>query len=150
MRLGLFPGQQEFLRKAVRDADKYRGARRRFLAIFGVGVVGAAGAGYLGGRASSASAKPSEPPKDREARLLEDMKRIATGAMKELVERHAPFLACLDDHPEELLLWLGFERLAQLALLDARADLRSRLLITARAKRVPESFTSIVARLERG
>lgn len=150
MRLGLFPGQQEFLRQAVRDADKYRGARRRFLAVFGIGVAGAAGAGYFGGRASAATGKAPEPTKDPASRLLADMKRIATGPMAELLERHAPFLACLDDHPDESLLWLGFERLGQMALLDASVALRQRLLTTARAKTVPEAFAPIVARLERG
>jgi hypothetical protein len=115
-------------------------------------VVGAAGAGFAGGRTTAGSepAKAPEPAKDNEALLLEHMKELATGSMAELLQRHAPFLAYLDDHADERLLWLGFERLGQHALLEDLSTLRARLLVTARSKRAPDHIGNIVAKLERG
>lgn len=144
MRLGLFPGQQEFIRKAVRDAENYRGARRRFLAIFGLGVAGAAGAGFAGGRMM----READLPQTSEAQLLAEMKRIAVGPMPELLHRHATFLSFLDDHPDEALLWVGFERLGLTSIVEERRELRARLLTTARAKVVPDHITPLVARLQ--
>ncbi len=145
MRLGLFPGQQEFLRKAVRDADKYRGARRRFLAIFGIGVVGAAGAGFWGGRWT----RGSDAPATRQEQLLAEMKRAAVGPMPELLRRHSTYLAFLDDHVDESVLWVGFERLALTSIVEERRELRDRLLTTARSKPVPDHLVDLVARLNR-
>lgn len=150
MRLGLFPGQQEFLRKAVVDAEKYRGARRRFLAVFGIGVAGAAGAGFVGGRSMAASSEPTkatEPSKDRAALLLDQMKRAATAPMPELERQFGTLLATLDANGDQPLLWLGFERLAQRVVIDDQPALRARLLVTARSLTVPDHLTALVKRL---
>lgn len=150
MRLGLFPGQQEFLRKAVVDAEKYRGARRRFLAVFGIGVVGAAGVGFAGGRSTAASSEPAkltEPRNDRGSLLLEQMKRAATAPMPELERQFGTLLATLDANSTEPLLWLGFERLAQRVVIDDQPALRARLLVSARSLSVPDHLDALVKRL---
>ncbi len=149
MRLGLFPGQQEFLRKAVRDADKYRGARRRFLAIFGVGVAGAAGAGFVGGRWGRGEDAPQAEGEHVDRSLLQQFRTVAVGPLPELIDKNAMLLAVLDDHPEDPLLWLGYERLAQHALLESDAQLRTRLLSRASQKPVPGHVIPFVEQLRR-
>lgn len=152
MRLGLFPGQQEYLRKAVRDADKYRGARRRFLFTLAVAVPAAAVAGVAGALAWRGSPPPA-PTSEADALVLERLewaRRLADGPDDALLASSTTFLMVLDRCGGDQVLWRGFARLCEFALAADAADRRalaSRLLVSCRAQAVPPELRHLPDRL---
>lgn len=143
MRLGLLPSQQEYLRTAVRDAGKYRTARRRFLAWLGISVTSSSTAAFYAGRstAEAQQSKPETPPE------LTQMRKLAVAPIQHLESAYGTFLATLDDYSDDEVLWLGYERLCYHALVLERPQIKQRLLLTMRTRQVPVRAQDIANRL---
>jgi hypothetical protein len=143
MRLGLMPSQQEYLRTAVRDAGKYRTARRRFLAWLGLSVAGSSAAAFYAGR-STTGARETQPEISPQ---LAQMRKLALAPIQQLESAYGTFLATLDDHSDDETLWLGYERLCYQAMVMERPQIKQRLLLMMRTRQLPVRVQDIAGRL---
>jgi len=125
--------------------------RRRFLAILGLSVPLAAGAGFALAHWSMGSPRKRLPdPVDaRVVERLEWAHRLANGPDGALLAASTTFLMVLDRCGGDVALWRGFARLVRMAEADGqeRRALAARLLVSAEAQELPVELRGCEARL---
>lgn len=154
MRLGLLPSQQRALQRTLKKArafDRFRQrTRRQFLwfgALASVATVGA----FLGGRrtAGPADVAPKAGSSAIDPRLAL-AHRLASRSDADLWDGAATFLVVLDANRSDRALWMGFARLARMAIERDGVDatrLAQRLLRSAEAATLPEFVVPLLGPL---
>jgi hypothetical protein len=142
MRSGMLPSQQRALRRAFKKADAFDHFRTRTRRAFlGLGSLAAALGlgGLLVGRASVSDARAPRSDAYRE---------LALAPLDDLRSAHLGFLAALEEAPDDRALWVGFERLAQVALSQpTETELLRRLRATLRTNAPVRGFEWLTKRL---
>lgn len=142
MRSGMLPSQQRALRRVFKKADAFDHFRTRTRrAFFGLGSLAAALGlgGVFVGRATLS---------DTSARQFDRYRELALAPLDQLRSAHLAFLGALEQNPDDRTLWVGFERLAQLALSQpTEVDLLRRLRATLRSKTPMHGFDWLAKRL---
>ena len=156
MRLGLLPSQQRYLDQTFKKArafDHFRQRTRRAFLGLGALALGLGIGGFAAGRASGggSSRLGSGEVDPRLATKLDQARRLAAQTDEILRRDHATFLLVLDAVGDDETLWVGFARLANMALATKNAvdrQLAERLLATSRAASRPAHLNSLVEALQ--
>lgn len=149
MRPGLFPSQQRALQRAFKKADAFDHFRQRTRRAFVGAVLGglsvSVGTYFLGrglqSRDPSATGTVTEStPQSFDA--------VALGPIEKLEAQALNVLAEIEMGRATPALWIGVERLALRAVVEAnREPLRARLIATRSAVQIPAGLESAFARL---
>lgn len=150
MRQGLFPGQMEMLRELARKGlDAERRTRRNLIAS----VLACAGVGtsaFVIGRHQGEAANPVRLLDPRLLARRDQARRLAAQPDAVLRRDHATFLLIFEGTGSDDGLWIGFARLANMALADPSAaghQLARRLLTTTSTVAPPDHLTPLIHRL---
>ncbi len=148
MRPGMFPSQQRAMRQAFKKADKFdhfRARTRRSLVLGGVASVAAAvGAFWAGTRMGGAAAPPDADSHPRR----QIVHRLAAATDPDLWQQRHTFLQALEEVGGDQAGWVGFRRLAEMALVVGPTEqvLAARMLKTLQRER-PTHLQDVETRL---
>ena len=149
MRLGMFPSQQEAFKRALelaREQGAARANRRAFVVATGAFLVGGITGLAIGPFVSSRASRDSGTTTiDAELAMLH---QLAMGPLDKLEAAAASLTARIELHGGDPTLWLGYERLALLALASGdRLALARALVAMTKARAVPNALAPLVQRL---
>ena len=132
MRLGMLPGQQRALQRAFKKADKFdhfRSRTRRAFVWGGVAAIAsAAGTFWVGVRTGMAATGHNPPATAHPGQSV--ARNLAAASDADLLRDRLTFLQRLELAPEDSVAWIGFRRLAGMAVAGRDRALAARLLLT--------------------
>lgn len=149
MRLGMFPGQAEELKRLARKGlDAERRSRRQFVAASAAVVLTGVSA-FLFGRWSAAGSEPVRPDAIRErwAKKIPWAEAIAMAPIDDLVAARSTFLMTIERTEGTEGMWRGFGRLAERAIAQGDRELAKRLLEVVQIAPPPPAATRLLEAL---
>lgn len=151
MRLGLFPGQVEELKRLARiGADAEQRSRRQWIASAAAVVLVGATA-FVAGRWSAQPTSGNTGKIDRAAFLRSRLplaQRLASAPDAELMASSATFLVIFGGTGGDATLWRGFARLGRMALAARDLELAQGLVQAASIVQIAPEHRELVAQLK--
>ncbi|MEZ5963853.1 MAG: hypothetical protein R3F56_08420 [Planctomycetota bacterium] len=141
MRLGILPGQQRVLQRALKKArkfDDFRGRTRRGFVLTTLGGLGASIGTFFVGRYMAGRAESAPSPAIVGDELSQ---RLATGSIDDLVSAYPTFLLLLERNPSSAAAFAGYARLVDAAVRNEDRTLARHLVESAAT--APSRFSGL-------